>query len=55
MNIRAYWKYGSMEEGFKEYKGRHHGKAMRAFNRFIDTRMYRKYPTIEKAWKDYRK
>ena len=26
----------------------------RRFKRFIDTRMYRKYRTIEQAWKDYR-
>ena len=29
-------------------------KQQRAFQRFINTRMYRKYPTIEKAWKDYK-
>ena len=26
----------------------------KAFKRFIDSRMYRKYPTIESAWKDYK-
>lgn len=30
-------------------------KDLRAFKRFIDSRIYRKYPTIEKAWEDYKK
>jgi len=30
-------------------------KQEKTFQRFINTRMYRKYPTIEKAWQDYKK
>ncbi len=54
INVRAYWKYDSMEEGFENYKGRHYGKQLRSFKRFIDSRMYRKYPSIKEAWKSYR-
>lgn len=62
INVRAYWKYDSMKEGFENYKGRYYGKQLKAFKRFIDTRMYRKYEptdenkgeTIKEAWRDYR-
>ena len=54
INVRAYWKYDSIKEGFKSYKGRHYGKQLRSFKRFIDSRMYRKYSTIKEAWESYR-
>ena len=55
VNVRAYWKYETVKQGFADYKGRSHGKQLRKFKRFIDSRMYRKYKTIEDAWMDYGK
>ena len=30
-------------------------RRLRAFKRFIDSRMYRKYKTISEAWREYQK